>query len=381
MSVIQVVCQNCGAKYKLPATFAADKAKCKACGQAIDVAAQRAQPPESTAATPVSAKAQPATAKAQPATAKAQPAKARPASEPARPARAGAASASSRRAKGDAEGEGTDKPGRRGRGDKEKKKSGMSPAVIGGVLVGVGALVVGGILMFGGDKPAEAGKSENQQSVASSGSGGTATNESAAKSGDGANPASPAPIDNAPATTEPAGGTDTPAPTPKAPEATKPAAKPPGAPKFETKADIFDPKTLEPLTYPDEVDAAIRAEIDEAVQAIDGTGTRAARRAKARLEELGYPALFGLTNRLRDIDYTTRDGTIMAYEIHRLMELIAKGTNTSFKQVDDEPDLETADWNAKGVRTWQNFLQQNNTLEKYEAFQARKKAALEKQGK
>ncbi|MGE0143222.1 MAG: hypothetical protein AB7I19_06695 [Planctomycetota bacterium] len=374
MSVIQVVCQNCGAKYKLPATFAADKAKCKACGQAIDVAAQRAQPPESTAAAPVSAKAQPATAKA-------QPAKARPTSEPARPARASTASPASRRAKGDAGSENSEKPGRRARGEKEAKKSGMSPAVIGGILVGVGALVVGGILMFNGDKPAEAGKTENPQPVASSGSGSNAANESATKIGDGENPATPAPTDNAPATTDPAGGNDTPAATPKAPEAAKPTAKPAGAPKFETKADIFDPKTLEPLTYPDEVDAAIRAEIDEAVQAIDGTGTRAARRAKARLEELGYPALFGLTNRLRDIDYTTRDGTILAYEIHRLMELIAKGTNTSFKQVDDEPDLETADWNAKGVRTWQDFLRENDTLEKYEAFQARKKAALEKQGK
>ena len=36
------VCDNCGAKYRLPASFSGDKAKCKQCGSVIDVAAQKA---------------------------------------------------------------------------------------------------------------------------------------------------------------------------------------------------------------------------------------------------------------------------------------------------------------------------------------------------
>ena len=41
MSAIPIVCDNCGARWRLPDNFAAAQSKCRDCGSAIDVARQR----------------------------------------------------------------------------------------------------------------------------------------------------------------------------------------------------------------------------------------------------------------------------------------------------------------------------------------------------
>ncbi|MFN9758232.1 MAG: TIGR00266 family protein, partial [Planctomycetota bacterium] len=41
MTVYQIACDNCGAKYKLPETFAGKQAKCQKCGSVIEVQKQR----------------------------------------------------------------------------------------------------------------------------------------------------------------------------------------------------------------------------------------------------------------------------------------------------------------------------------------------------
>src|SRR5689334_19564063 len=40
-ALLQIVCDNCGAKYRLPESFQNATAKCKQCGSQIDVAGQR----------------------------------------------------------------------------------------------------------------------------------------------------------------------------------------------------------------------------------------------------------------------------------------------------------------------------------------------------
>ena len=65
MSVIPIVCVNCGAKYKLPPTFKGTQAKCQKCGSIIDVAKQLAEAKDGDSAKPAAA-AKPA-AKARPA--------------------------------------------------------------------------------------------------------------------------------------------------------------------------------------------------------------------------------------------------------------------------------------------------------------------------
>ena len=39
------ICSSCGANYKVPADFAADKAKCKACGGVVEIGAVVEDPP------------------------------------------------------------------------------------------------------------------------------------------------------------------------------------------------------------------------------------------------------------------------------------------------------------------------------------------------
>jgi hypothetical protein len=60
-----IQCANCGAQYRLPETFRADKAKCKKCGAQIDVAAQRDVEPAAAPAPAPERRAAPARATAE----------------------------------------------------------------------------------------------------------------------------------------------------------------------------------------------------------------------------------------------------------------------------------------------------------------------------
>ncbi|MCA8973105.1 MAG: TIGR00266 family protein, partial [Planctomycetes bacterium] len=62
MSTIQITCDNCGAKYKLPESFSSPKAKCQKCGSVIDVASQRDVAEEAPTAAAAAAAAKPAAA-------------------------------------------------------------------------------------------------------------------------------------------------------------------------------------------------------------------------------------------------------------------------------------------------------------------------------
>jgi hypothetical protein len=121
--LLPIVCDNCGAKYKLPESFTASQSKCQKCGSVINVDAQRQ--PASTA----SAAAKPATG--------ARPAVARSA-EPPRPTER-----SNERASRSARSEAGRERGSRGRRDAPPKKSSL-PLVLGGI----GLLVVAAIVVW-----------------------------------------------------------------------------------------------------------------------------------------------------------------------------------------------------------------------------------------
>ena len=104
MTELQITCDNCGAKYKLPATFTGSQAKCQKCGSVIDVQKQRAAATGSTAA----AAPKPAAA-ARPAIDRSKQAPT-PAAKPAAPAAAAS---------------------RRGRDDKTAAKAAAEPAAAG----------------------------------------------------------------------------------------------------------------------------------------------------------------------------------------------------------------------------------------------------------
>ena len=64
-ALIQIVCDNCGAKYKLPETFTGSQSKCQKCGSVIAVDAQRQQSGAASAAARPAAGAKPAVARSQ----------------------------------------------------------------------------------------------------------------------------------------------------------------------------------------------------------------------------------------------------------------------------------------------------------------------------
>ncbi len=354
MSVLQIVCQNCGAKYKLPESFQGDKAKCKACGAVIDVAAQRGGGTPAAPSKPASAK--PAAVK---------PASAKPAA--ARPARAaaGSRSGSSKAATGAASGgtsrraagatgsarSGRAAGGRRGAADAEPKKKGNPALLIGWVIVVV-AIVVG-ILMSGGDdpKPNETQTAQGAETAkAAEGNGGG----NAAKAAENTPPENTSATEPTPAvesTTPPADETPKEVPAPK-PEPAK-STPAPAKTEITTRADVYDPKTLDPLEYPAEVDAALQSEIGELLQDMADGGVSGIR-AKGRLEEIGWPALFGIINHLRTIDYFDSSESMSAYELNRLLEAMAVGINVGYRppQIGEEQSLEDVDWNAKTVKAW-----------------------------
>lgn len=355
MSVLQIVCQNCGAKYKLPESFQGDKAKCKACSAVIDVAAQRAGSGGSAAA-PKPAAVKPASAKpaaARPARA-ASAGRAAPASKSRSAGSAGAGA--SRRAAGAGAAKGARTSGRRGAAEADTKKKGNPALLIGGIVVVV-AIVVG-FLMSGGDDPKPTEQTQTAQGAQNPGENQAEPSSTAAQS----TPAEATPAEATPAeATAPAAGASE-EPTPAATEETtpeKPEPKPepakPAAGKTEltSRADVYDPKTLDALEYPAEVSAETQAEIAEALQDLADGGV-AGIRAKGRLEEIGWPALFGIINHLRTIDYFDSDASMTAYELNRLLEAMAVGINVGYRppQIGEEQSLEDVDWNAKTVKAW-----------------------------
>lgn len=382
MSQLQIVCQNCGAKYRLPESFSGDRAKCKACGSVIDVAAQR----DGDAAAAPSA-ARPAGARP----AAARPAAARPAA--ARPAGA-RASARKKEDDGDAprsssaRRSGARASGARGRkAETEEAKGSNQTALFGGI----GALVVVilvAVFGFGGDDKTDEGgegkdpkKTETASDANSSGDSNTGNaNEASTNSGD----------------TGTTGGTTTPekpADAGTSKPADKPADKPKNKPKRNpkdpvTEETLFDPRTdTSEVTWPDAIEASAREEAEGWVEDIEFAGF-AGIRAKKSLRANPYRAVFAVINKMRTLDLRDGDQTRYAAELSRMLQDdLTGGTNVPFTDVDpgEAVDLEIAHKNGKCVEAWVkwadrasqsgNFLESQEAFKKYLEEKAKKKAS------
>ena len=366
MNPIAIQCANCGAKYKLPETFTAAKAKCKACGNQIDVAAARSAAPPAAAAAPAPAPVtRPAAAEKPAPSAKATAA----------PARERSAHASSRRAGKEAAAEetGTGRKSRSGRGEGKHHAPKKNNQML--LFAGIGgAVLVGAVLWFvlGGDKQAPAGPSPK---VA----------QEPAKSQE-----PPKPADEPKADPEPAAKTppDKPAPAP----AEKPVAatekpqeaaaqkpekpKPAPAKKLTSKDEVYNPaKELQPLTYEDSVTDDQKKEVEDLVASIVEGGMPGIR-AKKSVVKIGHRALPAIINRLREVNYLDSSQAMTAWELNKLLEEMALGVNAGYRQVMDgeAEDLDKSDWNAKTVKQWQNFYNvQYPTAEKWKELIAKRK--------
>lgn len=335
----QIACTNCGAKYKLPDSFQSDKAKCKACGSVIDVAAQRSSDPDS-AEKPAAAK--PAAAKAKPATARRATAKA----SSDKPRRARAAADDGDEAKPKRKGR-TRGAGRSQRADMPPKKN--NSMMIGGSILGIAVIVVVLVFMLGGngDEPANTestAKDGGDPKAATTENGGpTDADTNSNDTGTPEDASTPNPDDAQP--------TDAVAEKPKTPKTIPAKPKPSKDP--QSKEEVFDPKRdLEELTWPDDI-ADQAEEYNELVQAVADGGFPALR-AKESLQEGGRPAVFAIVNRMRQINYFDLYDTMNAFEFTKVLRAMTKDCYPVPFQMTDEEDvpLAIAHKNALSVRDW-----------------------------
>ena len=356
MPVIPIVCVNCGAKYKLPATFKGNQAKCPKCGSIIDVAKQLATTGGGDAAKPATA--------AKPA-AKARPAKDRskvgagarktavtksPAAKPARPTRGRG------RAKDQSDDEETP---RRSRSVKKKDNTPL-------ILSGVGLLLLialGGFFLMSGGEEKTTDEQANNSAVAQEALVPKSVEQPTAPEVVPAEEAAKAETpDAAPASEPPAASDEQPAEEAPAPKADAvPMPDGPTEPwmrqkrKWETLADAKSAAELYgDVKWPDSIDDAEKAAIMSIAEDLDKYGGRPHIRAKGKLVEQGYSGLFGILERLHGIDYLDADDAAFGFELNKMIEQITGGLNARYAAVQAGEDVHPAkaQWNTKTVKAW-----------------------------
>ncbi len=374
MTVLQITCDNCGAKYKLPPTFTGAQAKCQKCGSVIDVEKQRASAGGSDApAAGKPASARPAAA-ARPAVDRSKPAAKEPAkatAAAARPARSTRSSA--RAAKAD---EGGDENAPTRRGGREAKKSSAMPLILSGV--GIVLIVVAlWVVLGGGDKP----KTDTNAKVDKP----AATPAAAPEK-----PAEPAPAKPPEPAVAPVEKVEKPVPPPadaKPAEASTPP--PPAVPDDPTREkrpweklrnapqsmdQVTDPKSYPEVAWPAGIDDAKKAELRSlAEEAATDTGLRGIRAMRA-LAENGYGALFAIVERLRLLNYMSTEDSMTAFALNKALSEITAGQNARFEPVEASETLvpAKAQWNTMSVKGWLD------ALAKYPDEESFKKARAER---
>lgn len=378
MSTLPITCDNCGAKYKLPESFAGSHAKCQKCGSVIDVQKQRGGTGAPAAAKPAAAR----------------PAAARPATEKPAAARSTAPARAGRAGKG---GDEAPARGRRERGERgEPKKGNMTP-----VLLGVAALAAIGagaffLLRDGGQPPADT----NQQASANASAkpAEKPAEKPAAKPAEkpaeyhAAAPAVPPADAQAAKPADPAG---TPPAKPSDAGAAKPAdanasapdvADDPSQPKRPWQKmrnppasldQVTDPKSYGEVPWPASVDDAKKQEIRGLAEDVAGGG-RAGIRARGKLLELDYAAMFGIVEKLRTIDYRSAEESMVAFELNKLLEEITFELNARFEPVEISETIPPAkaEWNTRTVKAWIDLMGSFQDEAKFkEGRAARKKKA------
>lgn len=381
MTVLQITCDNCGAKYKLPESFPGTQAKCQKCQSIIDVAKQRAaaQGGTSEAAKPASA-AKPAAA-AKPAVDRSKAAA--PASKPAAPSKpAGKAPARGKAAADDGDDRGIIKP----------KKASMMPIYLsaGGLLVIVLVVVV--MMTRGGDKPKtdttakapDATKPADKPTDAAPNAADPAAKPAdapaptpAAKPAKSSDPLDPNGDASAtPAPSEPKAGDSKPADAaateaPKTPEAATPAAS--GAASDEivlptgqkirvsnppaSMDKVTDPKSYPEVVWPPSITDEAKTEARDLVETAATDDGVQGLRAIRKLESLGHPAVFAIVERLRLLDYKSIGGSQPANTLNRALQNITKSfAGYAEVRLDWEMTPAIAEFNTRTVKKWIDAL-------------------------
>jgi hypothetical protein len=352
------VCSACGANYRIPATFTANRAKCKKCCGVVEIGgdapAASAKPapvpapvpasvPRSSAAAPKPAAAAPKAAPkpfAAPASAAKPAPKVAPKPSPGtRQARGaaervrGAAEQAAERVKGGAPTAARTRSAR-------AKKAGPNMALIAGASV----LILGGI-GFASWRILFAGKGGNAAQAAEKTAAQTGTPPAATSSEPaGAQAASAStpdkPTGDAPAAAKPAEG----APKPAAAQAPKKPVEAPGDP---ASVDLTKFPDQEPLK---ETSAERAEELKTlAFQLIDMDNPRLGTKAKPQLESAGKEAMPFLLNQLKAQDLATEQGMRNGDLIQKIMTAICNGHNFDWHYTLEPKDVY---FNKKATEQW-----------------------------
>ncbi len=377
----QIACTNCGAKYKLPDSFKSDKAKCKACGSVIDVAAQLGGDGDaSAAAKPAAAK--PAAAKparAKPATAR-RSARSDDDGEKRSPRRGGGTTGRTKvRDEGD-DGSAARKRSRvRGAGRTTKPAEGgggNKGLMIGGSILGVALLVVIGVWAFSGDEKPETDDVANNTDPKA----GAQANQPEDDNKKAAEATTPKEDDAK------AGEADAKKDDKAAAEATAKKNKPakPAKPKVKeptTPEEVYDPKAeLQPVEWPDSVTEDEIKQIEQLCKDVVDGGL-AGSRATPKLEAMGYKSLPGIVNAMRELNYLDSDDTMTGFVFSKLLrQMTMDGYQVPFVPVDlgEDVPLKTAHQNALTVKDWRRFAERRNSEESWNEYLEKMKKASKK---
>ncbi|MFO1030172.1 MAG: hypothetical protein U1F60_03770 [Planctomycetota bacterium] len=387
MTVLQITCDNCGAKYKLPESFTGAQAKCQKCHSIIDVAKQRAaaQAGAGEAAKPAAA-AKPASA-AKPAVDRSKVGK------PAEPAMRTSGGHSTKPPAGKTAGKPAAKSapgrGRAAASDDEgdghpkvtaPKKNSTMPVL----LAGLALLVVAGVLLIVKMSGGKAKPEPTKESVAKA----PETNKPPEADKPTDKPADPTPatapgagsekpkVEGAKPTDAAAKETEKPADTPAEKPAETPAPAAPAGPAANevvtpagqtvritsppaTMAEVTDPKTYPEVTWPASIDDATKTEVRELAEtAATDTGIQGTR-ASNKLREKGHPAVFAIVERLRTIDYKDVEASQGANLLNKTLEdMTNRVLSAGYIQI--PPGFEMtpglAELNSRSAKKWIDAL-------------------------
>ena len=358
-------CSQCGAEYKVPASFAHSAARCKQCKGVVHLGPPQGAAPASAAAAPAAmpakrvvpkpaapsaprpatpelAKGPPAAPSARPPAPKSEPAPVEkggalerlraertgasptPTPTPAAPQQAAPATpvraGSARKADEEDEDSGSKRGARRG----AKERTAKQKAPMGGILSAVGLVVVAVVAvlfrdtLFGGGGAAEtdpaAVNAGDASATAASRDAGTATT----------------PAETATAMVDAPGGT---------PDESREAA--PAEPAKKPEPKVKDPASIDLAAIADfgptsDTTAEEWAEMQELIgQWMDIDAGAAGNRARLKLMELKRKAVPAILNHFKKLDFATKEGRSNGDQCQKALEKIWNGTNFDWRYPDD----------------------------------------------
>ncbi|MFN9707328.1 MAG: hypothetical protein ACK595_21255, partial [Planctomycetota bacterium] len=102
-------------------------------------------------------------------------------------------------------------------------------------------------------------------------------------------------------------------------------------------------------------------------------------RAKNKLQEAGWPAIFAVAEQLQKLDYKQAEQAMVGFDLNKLLETITGGVNMRYEPVDAGESIPAAkaEWNTRTVKKWIEYA--GGTVDQ-EAFDKARAERLKKAG-